>query len=203
MIDSHFAQKLKKTRSDLAITQQQLADRLHVSRKTVSGWETGRNRPDIDMLRQMARIYHLSLDELVSGAQVSERQKVVNRVPISSVNRITINLLDIILTILLIERFTQDTTHYDVFILIDWVFVLGVVLRLLMSRWGLKVIHSVHSPVFLVGYALLIAVLLYSSLTNLFTMGFVFQFVFLVVSLVGIINFVIIGRDVISHRKLQ
>lgn len=203
MIDSHFAQKLKKTRSDLAITQQQLADQLHVSRKTVSGWETGRNRPDIDMLRQMARIYHLSLDELVSGTQAAEQQKVATTTPISSVNRITSTLLDIMLAILLIERFTQDTTHYNVFILIDWIFVFGVILRLLVSRWGLKVIHSVHSPVFLIGYALLIAVLLYSALTNLFTMGFVFQFVFLVVSLVGIINFVIIGRDVISHRKLR
>lgn len=201
MNDSHFVQKLKKTRSDLGITQQQLADQLHVSRKTVSGWETGRNRPDIDMLRRMAAIYHISLDELVSDAR-PEHQIITKRASSSSVSRITSTLLNIILAILLIERFTQDTTHYNVFILIDWVFVFGVILRLAGSRWGLKVIHSVHSPVFLIGYSLFIAVLLYSALTNLFTMGFVFQFVLLVVGLVGVINLLIIGRDVISRHKL-
>ncbi|KRM41815.1 helix-turn-helix transcriptional regulator [Lentilactobacillus parafarraginis] len=63
MGDDHFAQQLKAKRMQASLTQQQLAAKMNVSRKTISGWETGRNRPDIDSLKRLAAIYHISLDE--------------------------------------------------------------------------------------------------------------------------------------------
>ncbi|MGF2385479.1 helix-turn-helix domain-containing protein [Lentilactobacillus otakiensis] len=196
MNDIHFAQRLKKTRSDLAITQQQLADQLHVSRKTVSGWETGRNRPDIDTLRQMAEIYHLSLDELVSDAKAPEHQTIPTTPGIPVINRLTHTLLDIISAILMIERITQDTTHYNVFIFFDWLIVYVVGLRLITTRWGIKVISSLRSPIFLSGYFVFIAVAVYAIITDLLKMGFAFQSVLVVTVLIGIINFfMILGKS--------
>lgn len=197
MNDIHFAQKLKKTRNDLAITQKQLADRLHVSRKTVSGWETGRNRPDIDTLRQMAVIYHISLDELISDKKMPEKPKPEQlkkpvRKPEVPKQRLTNTLLNMILAILIIERLTQDTTHYSVFILLDWVIVFSMILRILSGRLGRKVTVSVQSPFFLISYFLFVTIVILSGVINLFDMGFVFQFFLVIVGAMGSINILII-----------
>lgn len=51
----------------LGLTQQEVADHLHVSRQTISNWEVGRNFPDIPMIISISDYYHTSLDELLKG----------------------------------------------------------------------------------------------------------------------------------------
>lgn len=46
-------------------TQQDVADRLLISRKTISSWENSRSYPDIFMLVQISDLYHISLDDLL------------------------------------------------------------------------------------------------------------------------------------------
>lgn len=190
MNNIHFAQKLKKARSDLAITQQQLADKLHVSRKTVSGWETGRTRPDIDMLRQMADIYHISLDELVSDAKAPDRMGVQN--PYAVLNRITTTTLDIILAILIVQRLTHNTLYDAVFTMMDSLIYIGVGLRLVATRWGFKLIHSVRSPIFVASYFLFAAFGIYGAVADLFRMELAFQITLGIVGIVGVINCMVI-----------
>jgi transcriptional regulator with XRE-family HTH domain len=57
--------RLRAIRRDNLLTQKDIADELHVSRQTVSGWETGRSYPDITSLITLAETYHLSLDEML------------------------------------------------------------------------------------------------------------------------------------------
>lgn len=57
--------RLRQIRRDNLLTQQDIADECHVSRQTVSAWETGRSYPDITSLITLAEAYHLSLDTLV------------------------------------------------------------------------------------------------------------------------------------------
>lgn len=57
--------RLRVIRRENVLTQQDIADELHVSRQTVSGWETGRSYPDITSLITLAETYHLSLDTLL------------------------------------------------------------------------------------------------------------------------------------------
>ena len=45
---------LKELRKEKELTQEQLAETLNVSRRTVSRWETGSNMPDLDLLMEMA-----------------------------------------------------------------------------------------------------------------------------------------------------
>lgn len=65
----HNIQKLNERlvalRKQSGFTQQQLADMLNVSNKTISQWETGRALPDIMMLVRLSEIYKLKLDELL------------------------------------------------------------------------------------------------------------------------------------------
>jgi len=58
---------IKKLRIKNAITQQQLADCLHVNMQTVSRWETSATYPDIIMLPVLARYFHVSVDYLLNN----------------------------------------------------------------------------------------------------------------------------------------
>lgn len=60
-----FADKMKLYRYQKGWTQQDVAERLLISRKTISSWENGRSYPDIFMLVQISDLYHVSLDDLL------------------------------------------------------------------------------------------------------------------------------------------
>lgn len=62
-----LGEKLKEQRLALGLTQQEVADQLHVSRQTVSNWEVGRNFPDIPMILSISDYYQISLDDLLKG----------------------------------------------------------------------------------------------------------------------------------------
>ena len=64
---------LKELRKEKAITQEQLAERFNVSRRSVSRWETGNNLPDLDTLIEMADYYEIDLRELLDGERKSEK----------------------------------------------------------------------------------------------------------------------------------
>ena len=63
---------LKELRKEKKLTQEQLAEKLNVSGRTVSRWETGSNMPDIDKLDEMADFFDVSIPEIVSGERKSE-----------------------------------------------------------------------------------------------------------------------------------
>lgn len=64
---------LKELRKERGLTQEQLAERFNVSRRSVSRWETGNNMPDLDTLIQMADYYEIDLRELLDGERKSEK----------------------------------------------------------------------------------------------------------------------------------
>ena len=61
-----FCDKLQKIRKENNITQEQLADKLNVSRQAVSKWESGTAYPDTEKLIQISKIFNVSLDELIN-----------------------------------------------------------------------------------------------------------------------------------------
>ena len=63
---------LKALRKEKGLTQEQLAEKLAVSGRTVSRWETGSNMPDIGMLVVLADFYGVSIPELINGERKSE-----------------------------------------------------------------------------------------------------------------------------------
>ena len=58
---------IKTLREKNNMTQLQLADRLGVSDKTISKWETGKGYPDITLLEPIAEVFRISVTELISG----------------------------------------------------------------------------------------------------------------------------------------
>ena len=63
---------LKALRKEKGLTQEQLAEKLAVSGRTVSRWETGSNMPDIGMLVELAEFYDVSIPEIINGERKSE-----------------------------------------------------------------------------------------------------------------------------------
>lgn len=62
-----FSEKLKQIRNNEGISQEQLAERIGVSRQAVTKWETGKGLPDIENMTILAEIFKVTLDELISG----------------------------------------------------------------------------------------------------------------------------------------
>lgn len=61
---------IKKLREKNNMTQCQLADKLLVSDKTISKWETGKGYPDITLLEPIAEAFSVSITELISGDEI-------------------------------------------------------------------------------------------------------------------------------------
>ena len=59
--------KLKDARLNAGMTQEQVAEKIMVSRQTISNWETGKSLPDIISIINMSDLYQISLDELLKG----------------------------------------------------------------------------------------------------------------------------------------
>ncbi len=64
---------LKTLRKEKNLTQEQAAEQLGVSNRTVSRWETGTNMPDIGLLLEIAELYGVSIPELIDGERKSEK----------------------------------------------------------------------------------------------------------------------------------
>ena len=63
---------LKELRKEMGITQEEFAEKLDVSSRTISRWETGTNMPDISLLVNIAEIFNVSIPEIINGERKSE-----------------------------------------------------------------------------------------------------------------------------------
>ena len=60
-----FSQNLQKIRSEKNLSQEQLADKIGVSRQTISAWESGKASPELDKITAISKLFSVSIDELV------------------------------------------------------------------------------------------------------------------------------------------
>ena len=66
---------IRKLRESRKMTQEELADRICVSSKAVSKWETGRGFPDIGLIENLAKALDISVIELLSGFDIRNRNR--------------------------------------------------------------------------------------------------------------------------------
>lgn len=69
---------IRKLRESKKITQEELAEKIHVSSKAVSKWETGQGFPDISLLEPLASALDISVIELLSGEDIQNRNRSSN-----------------------------------------------------------------------------------------------------------------------------
>ena len=69
---------IRRLREGKGLTQEELAERIHVGGKAVSKWETGKGFPDVSLLEPLAQALGISVIELFSGDAVQNRNKAAN-----------------------------------------------------------------------------------------------------------------------------
>ncbi|MBQ5671180.1 MAG: helix-turn-helix domain-containing protein [Oscillospiraceae bacterium] len=69
---------IKQLREKRNLTQAELADRIGVSAKTVSKWETAKGLPDVSLLEPLAKALNISVIELMNGEQITNRNVSAN-----------------------------------------------------------------------------------------------------------------------------
>ncbi len=59
--------RIKEEREKLNMSQDELAEKMNITRQAISKWETGKSFPDIEKILELSNLFNLSLDELVKG----------------------------------------------------------------------------------------------------------------------------------------
>lgn len=91
-----LSKKIKQIRNDNKLTQERFAEKMLVSRTTVSKWENGTCYPSIDSLKYMSKMFDISLDKLLSNEEILEIARNENQNNISKYNCLLFCLLDIV-----------------------------------------------------------------------------------------------------------
>lgn len=81
-----LGQQLKAHRKELGISQDELAEKIFVSRQSISNWENNKTYPDIHTLLLLAETFGVSLDELIKG-DVEEMKEEINAQERAGFNR--------------------------------------------------------------------------------------------------------------------
>lgn len=69
---------IKRLREEKGLTQTELAEKIFVTDKAVSKWETGRGYPDISLVESLAKALGVSVIELLSGENITNKNKAAN-----------------------------------------------------------------------------------------------------------------------------
>lgn len=64
---------IKKLRTGLNMTQEELAEKISVTRQAVSNWETEKTQPDIETLERISEVLGVTIEELIYGKQKSSQ----------------------------------------------------------------------------------------------------------------------------------
>ncbi len=73
----NFGNKLKSERMKKKWSQDDLAEKIYVSRQSISKWETGKNYPSIEVIINLSDLFDLSIDELLRSDDALE-EKIIN-----------------------------------------------------------------------------------------------------------------------------
>jgi transcriptional regulator with XRE-family HTH domain len=112
-----FNEKLQELRKNKGLTQEELAEKLYVSRTAVSKWESGRGYPNIESLKEISTFFSVSIDELLSTEKllfIAEKENKSNIKNICEKLFSVVDLLSVLLIILPLYPNTVDGFIYSV-----------------------------------------------------------------------------------------
>ncbi len=90
-----FGEKLQQLRKGMEWTQEQLAEELFVSRTAISKWESGKGYPNIDSLKNISKLFSVSIDDLLSGEELISLASNENRTNINKIFSLVYGTLDV------------------------------------------------------------------------------------------------------------
>lgn len=104
-----FDEKLRRLRKETGWTQEQLAEKLFVSRAAVSKWESGNGYPNIDSLKSISELFSVSIDDLLSGKELITLAEKENHLNLSKISSLVFGILDLmVLSFLFLPLYGQQ-----------------------------------------------------------------------------------------------
>ena len=108
-----FNEKLKELRKQHNMTQEQLAERLYVSRTAISKWESGKGYPNIESLKNISKTFSVSIDELLSNNELLQAAENENKSNISKLSSLIFGILDLMaLAYIFLPFYGQEIDGY-------------------------------------------------------------------------------------------
>jgi hypothetical protein len=80
--------QIKKYRNTMELSQEELAEKIYVTRQTISNWENGKSYPDIHSLLLLSSLFNVSLDQLIKG-DIEIMKKEINKEEVAKFNNIS------------------------------------------------------------------------------------------------------------------
>ena len=78
--------QIRKYRAGMKLSQEELAEKVYVTRQTISNWENGKSYPDIPSLLLLSSLFNVSLDQLIKG-DIEIMKEEIKEVEINKLNR--------------------------------------------------------------------------------------------------------------------
>lgn len=126
-----LGKQIKKYRQENELSQEELADRIYVSRQTISNWENDKNYPDVNSLLLLSEVFQISLDELIKG-DIDRMKEIINKEEISKFNHYS-KIYTFILIIVIVSAVPQ-------FIWLDyWGFIIWGIICVIAMYYALKI----------------------------------------------------------------
>lgn len=155
-----FNEKLQYFRKKSNLTQEELAEKLFVSRTAISKWESGRGMPSISSLKAISEVFDVSIDELLSSEEIIEAAEKEKKENMKSFKNIIFGIIDLMSIIFLfIPLFGKEINGYIYLVnlfSINWVgkyiylIIIGVTIlygaaELIMSKFENKSVDKINS----------------------------------------------------------
>lgn len=140
-----IAENLIRLRQEAKLTQLQLAEMLNYSDKAVSKWERGESIPDLRVLIQLASLYHIKVDDIITEQPESTVKPKLNL----GKKRLLVTLLSVGLVwfvataVFAILYFFSVLEAYAYLVYVIAPFVMNIVLLVFSAIWGNKITNAV------------------------------------------------------------
>ena len=170
---------IAECRKQKNMTQQELAEKLNVSDRTVGNWENGRNMPDLSLFKPLCNELNISLNDLMSGEKVKEREYQ------EKLEENTINIIDYT------NKKIENRNHFIGLIFITFGVLISITAIAIFpseSSWGS--IYSVLGAIIsLIGVSRFTKRLTYPKrLISNFGYFFIFISVLMTIDYIGVVN---------------
>lgn len=80
-----LGKQIKKYRQEKQLSQEELANRIYVTRQTISNWENDKSYPDVNSLLLLSQIFQISLDKLIKG-DIDTMKEVIKKEEVTKLN---------------------------------------------------------------------------------------------------------------------
>lgn len=138
--------QIKKYRNTMELSQEELAEKIYVTRQTISNWENGKSYPDIHSLLLLSSLFNISLDQLIKGdieIMKKEINKEINKAEVEKFNRLS--KVFFVAFIVVIIAFVPLVVFLKIYGAVVWTILFFAVLALAFKVEKVKKDYDIHT----------------------------------------------------------